>query len=401
MQKRTTSARSAAGKGFTLIELLVVIAIIAILVALIMPAVQHAREAARRTQCKNNLKQLGLALHEYHESFNVFPYMQGGTVGGIINGGFYGDGNELQVNGFIQLLPYLDRTPLYRRIQGASTPRPGGGFYPPWGGAPDDIAYTPWQARIPVFICPSNPTGTFTFNSGQRSYAMCMGDTVNNAGLVPRFVGSNATTPGPNQAFLTGVIGTRGLFGFISSTSFRDMSDGTSNTIAMSERGIYSAGSGRDVRGLTAKNFTTQVLNSPVLCLASEVGGKKYDIDVDVEIDQHQGAMWHRGSPQSAGFNTILPPNSPSCMPNDVDNSWALVSAGSYHENSVHCLMGDGSVRNVSEVINTGNLAARPGDPIIDRQLAEDFPLFTVGQSNYGVWGALGTTQGSEDINQY
>ncbi len=135
MLKRTTSARSAAGKGFTLIELLVVIAIIAILVALIMPAVQHAREAARRTQCKNNLKQLGLALHEYHEAFNVFPYMQGGTVGGIINGGYYGDGNELQVNGFIQLLPYLDRTPLYRRIQGSSTPRPGGGFYPPWGGA--------------------------------------------------------------------------------------------------------------------------------------------------------------------------------------------------------------------------------------------------------------------------
>ncbi len=230
---------------------------------------------------------------------------------------------------------------------------------------------------------------------------MCMGDTVNNAGLVPRFVGSNATTPGPNQAFLTGVIGTRGLFGFISSTSFKDMSDGTSNTIAMSERGIYSAGSGRDVRGLTAKNYTTQVLNSPVLCLQSEIGGKSttsMSMWKSISIKVRCGT---EGSPQSAGFNTILPPNSPSCMPNDVDNSWALVSAGSYHENSVHCLMGDGSVRNISEIINTGNLAARPGDPVIDRQLAEDFPLFTVGQSNYGVWGALGTTQGSEDINTY
>ena len=220
MPRRKNPARRIAGKGFTLVELLVVIAIIAILIALLLPAVQNAREAARRTQCKNNLKQLGLALHEYHEAFNVFPYLQGGTGSGIISGGFYGDGNELQVNGFIQLLPYLDRAPLYRRIQSASIPRPGGGFYPPWGSAPDDIAYTPWQARIPVFVCPSNPDGTFTFNSGHRSYAMCMGDTVNNAGLIPSFVGSGASTPGPNQVVYTGVIGTRGLFGFLSSTSF-------------------------------------------------------------------------------------------------------------------------------------------------------------------------------------
>ena len=400
MLKRKNPAKCSAGKGFTLIELLVVIAIIAILVALLLPAVQNAREAARRTQCKNNLHQIGLALHEYHEAFNVFPYMQGGTAGGIINGGFYGDGNELQANGFIQLLPYLDRAPLYNDISGSSIPRPGGGFYPPWGGATDDPAYTPWKARIPVFLCPSNPSGKRTFDSGHRSYAMCMGDTINNAGLIPSFVGVDASIPGPSQVIYTGVIGTRGLFGFISSTRFADMVDGSSNTIAMSERGIYSAQTGRDVRGLTVKNFTTEVLDSPVLCEAS-VTGKKYDVDVDVEIQQHQGSKWHHGSPQSAGFCTVLRPNGPSCMPNDVDNSWALVSASSFHGNGVHCLMGDGSVRYISESISSGNPALPPGDPILAEVLGEDFPIYTVGKSNYGVWGALGTVGAGEDTNNF
>ncbi len=86
-------------------------------------------------------------------------------------------------------------------------------------------------------------------------------------------------------------------------------------------------------------------------------------------------------------------------MPNDIDNSWALVSAGSYHEDGVNVLMGDGSVRYISESINTGNLALPPGDPLFDKNLDEDFPLFTVGESNYGVWGALGTTHAGENIN--
>src|SRR5476651_1064146 len=94
--------------GFTLIELLVVIAIIAVLVSLLLPAVQQAREAARRAQCKNNLKQLGLALHNYHDVYNRLPY--NGRTPGAQSGG----GTEASV--FIRLLPQIDQQPLFSQL---------------------------------------------------------------------------------------------------------------------------------------------------------------------------------------------------------------------------------------------------------------------------------------------
>ena len=102
-------------RGFTLIELLVVIAIIAILIALLLPAVQQAREAARRTQCKNNLKQLGIALHNYHDVYNMFPFMRGGT--GNEAGVSANWNNRDSVSGFVMLLPMMEQGPLWNDIQ--------------------------------------------------------------------------------------------------------------------------------------------------------------------------------------------------------------------------------------------------------------------------------------------
>ena len=97
--------------GFTLVELLVVIAIIGILVALLLPAVQAAREAARRTECNNNLKQLGLALHNYHDTHKAFVYRKGGTTGGTT-----AQSNQGRRSGFISLLPFMEQTPMYEQI---------------------------------------------------------------------------------------------------------------------------------------------------------------------------------------------------------------------------------------------------------------------------------------------
>ena len=96
-------------RGFTLIELLVVIAIIGILVALLLPAVQQAREAARRTQCINNMKQMGLAMHNYHDTFNGFPNCWSWGAGS-------GGPTEKQFGAWARILPFFDQAPLYNAI---------------------------------------------------------------------------------------------------------------------------------------------------------------------------------------------------------------------------------------------------------------------------------------------
>ncbi|WLD14149.1 DUF1559 domain-containing protein [Planctellipticum variicoloris] len=141
--------------GFTLIELLVVIAIIGVLVALLLPAVQQAREAARRTQCKNNLKQLGLGLHNYHDAHNIFPPAYIGAIGtaGTAFGVTYPDDNANGPSGFgwgTLLLPYIDQAPLYNSLDFTQ---------PCWSPAFSAAA----QTKLAAFLCPSAVGGSDGF----------------------------------------------------------------------------------------------------------------------------------------------------------------------------------------------------------------------------------------------
>ncbi|QDU37388.1 putative major pilin subunit [Maioricimonas rarisocia] len=359
--------RTSPRRGFTLIELLVVIAIIAILIALLLPAVQQAREAARRTQCKNNLKQIGLALHNYHDVHGRFVYRKGGTDG-------YGDSSRLDGNyrrrsGMISLLPYIDQAPLYNLIEAGdtSTSPP----VPPGGPAPWSSGWQVWWQQIPGFRCPSDPG--ITTARGTCSYAFSMGDYV---------AGNNRDSTDVN-----------GLFAAHTTYAVRDVLDGTSNTLAFSERVQASFGIGArsnpDIREGILTGVSS-ITSNPGACLAAAAAissGNRYTNGSQVK--GKFSSFWHDGQPENVAFTSVLAPNSPSCI-NDTnpnsDGAVSLMSASSHHTGGVHALMVDGAVRFISDSIDTGNLG-------IATTLG--------GSSPYGVWGALGTKRGGEVVSEF
>jgi len=363
--------------AFTLVELLVVIAIIGILIALLLPAVQAAREAARRTQCVNNLKQLGLGLHNHHDTFKQFPPLNYGNGGRRDTNP---QGNEERNTGLMRILPCIEQGPIYDILS-----QPFTAVSPPvlpWGpirgGAPGGAttAYPPYTTKIPCFICPSNPgpAATLWGISSPRSYACCVGDSISIIGP-PGWGASNYRTPN------------RGVFAVVaypiveSDISMSSITDGTSNTILMAER-VFGASEKRSIKGYFANNvggLNTQ----PINCLATASGGF-YLPSQSVQTGRAVGVQWFEGAAAFTGFNTVLPPNSPSCAVDNWGDSWGVFSASSNHPGGVNVLMGDGSVRFVSETIHTGNLA---------------LPEVTSGESPYGVWGAMGSKSGGESVS--
>jgi prepilin-type N-terminal cleavage/methylation domain-containing protein/prepilin-type processing-associated H-X9-DG protein len=336
--------------GFTLVELLVVIAIIGILIALLLPAVQSAREAARRAQCLNHLKQLGLALHNYYDTHNAFPALIGGPSESGMNGA-----TTPRFSGFIGMLPFLEQLPMYETISKSPTYVWNAGFQP-------------WKTQTPTLLCPSDIDTKDVVHDdgvtvwGHNNYAFCTGDSY-------RYLHWDTSTWAyPKKAPV------RGLFGPHSYTRIAEITDGTSNTIAMGEIAKPPAG---NAFGRNSFNNTT----NPVNCRADYANGKYLNESALLARNRSLGTRWCDGRAGYTGCNAILPPNGPVC---NGQTTLGVLTMGSRHPGGVNVAMADGSVRFVSETIDTGNLSASAVD---------------TGTSPYGAWGAMGSKDGGEAVS--
>ena len=204
-------------RGFTIVELLVVVSLIAVVMALLLPAMQRSRQDARRVQCKNSLKQFGLALHNYHDTFRVFP------PGWVSREGAPGVGARIGWQTFI--LPFVDQAPLYVQIDFNKPPHEA-------DGKPRKAFLT----FLPLYRCPVDPAPDLNTLRGGYATSNYSG----NYGDVPpprlRPLGLGDFWPGAVDAPMK----SRGIFARNSSVGIRDITDGTSNTFLVGERGFAS-----------------------------------------------------------------------------------------------------------------------------------------------------------------
>ncbi|MDO5581117.1 MAG: DUF1559 domain-containing protein [Planctomycetia bacterium] len=370
--------------GFTLVELLVVIAIIGILIGLLLPAVQAAREAARRMQCSNNMKQFGIALHNYHDVYQAFPCRE---IEKLFGNKYWG--------GMYPLLPFMEQATAYTGITNealTNTRHSAFGY---------EDAPILREARFSALACPSDPNSNKAYECVNPADSRVHVSTGSNIVFSVADITVGAISDPASSTFYDATAKrNRTMFHFNHWSNMSYILDGTSNTIAASETlaaescsadaalapkklgGALSlaAAMGSGSEFYTGVGYNTSLLK-PYNCLNVRESGEPKLIQSPSR--SLRGQRFAVGVLSVCAFNTILPPNSPTCLRSSDIMNFGIFSASSNHSGGVNGCMADGSVRFFSDTIDCGDLSA---DHLVNYGV----------KSPYGVWGALGTICGGE-----
>jgi prepilin-type processing-associated H-X9-DG protein len=380
-----------------LVELLVVIAIIGALIALLLPAVQAAREAARRMSCTNNIKQNALAFHNVHDRIKRFPCQRYDPQWRSYkwnDSGTMKDLHNLSQNfGFrCMLLPALEQDAIYQELVAgialtAQTTTDGN----PVAGTPNvsndntGSSSRPFRTKIGSFICPSEQN--------------------KNLSEAPDAIGSYLANRGDAWVYDDWRL-TRGILGDgrYNSVAISTIGDGTSNTLLLAEGTVGIANSTFVLSGIALSDTsgTTWAANdnpqhAPSECLALVGNGGEFVTGTYVRDNQyHKCRRWFHPGNQYSIFLAILPPNSPSCG----GETGGFFSASSYHPGGINVAFCDASSRFISNSINTGDPSVKHQDRAgttveITSGIREGN---IVAKSPYGIWGAMGTRDGGESV---
>ncbi len=315
-------------RGFTLIELLVVIAIIAVLIALLLPAVQAAREAARRASCVNNMKQIGLGIHNYESAIGSLPWGEGRY------------GLNTSPSSLLLMLPQLEQAALYNAFNFSSAINNG-----LWN-VQNATNLTGQLTTVNLFLCPSDvnrinlsSNGFPVANPGPNNYAANAGNAASSF---------NTTTINPTCGPFPG--------NTAKCMKLSNIIDGTSNTVAFAEivKGVGGFANNLDTLKPSATPVKLTAASSGVAM--TDYNNCKAGLPPTVSTNNGGfplGACWWWGRSGQNRFNGVMPPNNNSCdyAGDNSDSDADAITAGSRHSGVANCLMMDGSVRGVKSTV--------------------------------------------------
>ena len=368
-------------RGFTLVELLAVIAIIGTLVGLLLPAVQAAREAARRSSCQNNVKQLALAVLNFESATRNFP--SNGQLGALRSTWLWNDSGTMKYDGnaraygfLLPILPYIEQEALYNRAVNSAKGASG-------GNAPD--ANTERSTNVPDFRCPSDSAANVLQDQtqGGRGAPFNYCGNYGDAFISQWTVGTRAPFNWPGEAATTRPRVFRS----------KDIRDGTATTIMLGEAptsrsaagtvGVSSVSTWKGTVRMSVTNWGSST-STPQDCLVYTNVGIP---GLWCNSTTGPGRMWLDRT--GAYFFTVLPPNSPQCSSSSA-GTWCggggYRTAGSFHERGAMFAMCDASVRLIDDSIDAGSPSATiQGNGY-------------TGESVHGVYGRLGSMNGGEVV---